>query len=220
MPVPPGDATGTAVPMVTVVDSTGERTPDETTRVPRHKPHRQTARMTPAKLSEPEYLRHIEHLARKLVAAAADEGWLTYGEDAAGLTPLQQVISEIDGEIRHYHFDGDGCFDDSELPFMKLAGTVVLRPDVVPLGMEGTYPELCARLGVDARPEGWAIWNTWAADGQPISIIMVDLDGSRDPGAGRRCRCRARPYRRAASAGWTYRHRSLRSGRSGAQGRR
>lgn len=134
--------------------------------------------MPAAELSEPEYLRHVEHLARKVVAMAKEEGWLSHGDDPAELTPLQQVISQLDDQIRHHHFAGDGCVDDSELPLMKLAGIVVLRPEAMPAGMAGTYDEICARLGVDARPEGWAIWNTWAADGQPVSIVMVDLEGT------------------------------------------
>lgn len=128
-------------------------------------------------LSEPEYLRHIEYLARELVNAAADEGWLTYGGQRTHLTPLQRAVTEIAHQIRHYHFDGGGCIDP-ELSPMKLAGTVVLKPDAVPLGMEGTYAEICTRLGVEPRPEGWAIWNTWTADGQPISITMVDPDAA------------------------------------------
>ncbi|MEV6867263.1 hypothetical protein AB0M44_40515 [Streptosporangium subroseum] len=133
--------------------------------------------MGQAELSEPEYLRHIEHLTRQIVNAAAHEGWLTYGDDPSELTPLQQAVNEVARQIRHYHFDQDGCIDP-ELPMMQLAGAVILQPKAVPIGMEGTYPQICARLGVEARPEGWAIWNTWATSGQPISIIMVDMDGT------------------------------------------
>ncbi|MEW9530410.1 hypothetical protein [Microbispora sp. NPDC049125] len=133
--------------------------------------------MVRAELSEPEYLRHIEHLTREIVNAAADEGWLTYGDDPLEFTPLQRAVNEVARHIRHYHFDGDGCIDP-ELPTMKLAGTVILQPQAIPIGMEGTYSQICARLGVEARPEGWAIWNTWATDGHPISIIMVDLEGT------------------------------------------
>jgi hypothetical protein len=66
------------------------------------------------------------------------------------------------------HFDGDGCVDP-ELPLLKLAGAILLKPDVVPKGIDGTYAEICARLGVNARSEGWAIWNTWATKGEPIT---------------------------------------------------
>nr|BFE85136.1 hypothetical protein GCM10020093_077370 [Planobispora longispora] len=79
--------------------------------------------------------------------------------------------------LRHYHFDGDGCLD-GELPPMKLAGVVILRPHAVPVDMQESYTEICARLDIEARPEGWAIWNTWAGDGQPISIVLVDAGGT------------------------------------------
>ncbi|MGW2159603.1 hypothetical protein [Nonomuraea sp. NPDC001699] len=133
--------------------------------------------MAGAELSEPEYLRHIEHLARELVNAALDEGRLVHGGRVTHLTPLQRVVGELAHQTRHHHFDGDGCLDP-ELPPMKLAGVVVLRPDAVPVGMEGEYGEVCARLGVGPRPEGWAVWNAWAEDGQPVSIILVDLRGT------------------------------------------
>jgi hypothetical protein len=61
---------------------------------------------------------------------------------------------------------------------MKLAGVVILRPHAVPVGMNESYTGICTRLGVEARPEGWAIWNTWAKDGQPISIVLVDSSGT------------------------------------------
>ncbi|GGL48382.1 hypothetical protein [Planomonospora parontospora] len=128
-------------------------------------------------LSEPEYLRHIEHLARKIVNAASAEGWLTYADDPAEATPLQRMVNETARQLRHYHFDGDGCLDE-ERPFLRLAGAVLLQPQAVPLGMEESYPEICARLGVEARPEGWAIWNTWAADGQSLSMILADSGGT------------------------------------------
>ncbi|WP_449060692.1 hypothetical protein, partial [Planomonospora algeriensis] len=126
---------------------------------------------------EPEYLRHIEHLAREIVNAASAEGWLTYADDLDGATPLQRTVNETARQLRHHHFDGDGCLDE-ERPFLRLAGVVLLRPDAVPLGMEESYPEICARLGVEAKPEGWAIWNTWAEDGQGLSIVLADSEGT------------------------------------------
>jgi hypothetical protein len=122
-------------------------------------------------------LRHIEHLAREIVNAAHGEGWVTYGDDPEDVTPLQRSVNEMARRIRHYHFDSDGCLDP-ELPILKLAGVVVLQPDAVPLGMDETYDEICARLGVEPRPEGWTIWNTWAKDGHSISIILVDSDAT------------------------------------------
>jgi hypothetical protein len=61
---------------------------------------------------------------------------------------------------------------------MRLAGVVILRPHAVPADMEESYTEVCTRLEVEARPEGWAIWNTWAEDGQPISIVLIDSSGT------------------------------------------
>ncbi|MER5321944.1 hypothetical protein [Streptosporangium roseum] len=133
--------------------------------------------MSRHELSEAEYLRHLEHLAREIVSAAHGEGWITYGDDPEGVTPLQRSVNEMARQIRHYHFDSDGCLDP-ELPILKLAGVVVLQPHALPLGMDETYNEICARLGVEARPEGWAIWNTWAEDGRSISIILVDSDAT------------------------------------------
>ncbi|MER5645485.1 hypothetical protein [Streptosporangium sp. NPDC002524] len=128
-------------------------------------------------LSDIEYLRHIEHLAREIVDAAGDEGWLTLATVSDEATPLRRAVIETARQLRHYHFDGDGCLDE-DLPLMRLAGVVILRPDALPVGMEESYTEICARLGVEARPEGWAIWNTWAKDGQPISIVLIDPGGT------------------------------------------
>ncbi|MGJ6966248.1 hypothetical protein ACSDR0_30500 [Streptosporangium sp. G11] len=128
-------------------------------------------------LSEIEYLRHIEHLAREIVNAADGEGWLTLTTTSDEATPLRRAVIETARQLRHHHFDGDGCLDE-DLPLMKLAGVVILRPHAVPVGMEESYTEICARLDVEARPGGWAIWNTWAKDRQPISIVLVDSSGT------------------------------------------
>ncbi|MFD0468013.1 hypothetical protein ACFQ0B_06605 [Nonomuraea thailandensis] len=42
--------------------------------------------MLPAGLSETEYLRHIELLARDVIHAANEEGWLTYDREATAAT--------------------------------------------------------------------------------------------------------------------------------------
>ncbi|MEU7741012.1 hypothetical protein [Nonomuraea sp. NPDC049158] len=57
--------------------------------------------MPSADLSELEYLRHIALLARDVVHAADDEGWLTYGHDAQNATPLQRVVNELARQIRN-----------------------------------------------------------------------------------------------------------------------
>ncbi|MFB9707514.1 hypothetical protein ACQP10_03855 [Streptosporangium sandarakinum] len=133
--------------------------------------------MSPTDLSETEYLRHIEHLARAIVDAADGEGWLALTGVSDEATPLQRAVIETARHLRHHHFDGDGCLG-GELPLMKLAGVIILRPHTVPADMEESYIEICTRLGVEARPEGWAIWNTWAMDGQPISLVLVDSGGT------------------------------------------
>ncbi|MFF3445438.1 hypothetical protein [Streptosporangium sp. NPDC002721] len=127
--------------------------------------------------SDIEYLRHIEHLAREIVNAADNEGWLTLITTSDEATPLRRAVTETARHLRHHHFDGDGCLDE-DLPLMKLAGVVILRPHALPVGMEESYSEICDRLDIGARPEGWAIWNAWAKDGQPISIVLVDSSGT------------------------------------------
>ncbi|GAA3008618.1 hypothetical protein [Streptosporangium longisporum] len=149
----------------------------QTTYVPRLEAQCHTDTMPRPDLSEPEYLRHIEHLAREIVNAASTEGWLTYADDPDEATPLQRMVNETARQLRHYHFDTDGCLDE-ERSLLRLAGVVLLRPDAVPLGMEESYTEVCVGLGVDARPEGWAIWNTWAEDGQSLSIVLVDVEAT------------------------------------------
>ena len=133
--------------------------------------------MSRTDLSDIEYLRHIEHLAREIVNAADDEGWLTLTATSDGGTPLRRAVIETARQLRHHHFDGDGCLDE-DLPPMKLAGVVILRPGSLPVGMQESYSEICDRLDVEARPEGWTVWNTWAKDGQPISVVLVDSNGT------------------------------------------
>ncbi|UBU14104.1 hypothetical protein [Nonomuraea gerenzanensis] len=76
--------------------------------------------MPPADLSETEYLRHIELLARDVIDAAHEEGWLTYDRDATPATSLHRAVNELARQIRHYHFSGDGCLEDDPPP-MRLA---------------------------------------------------------------------------------------------------
>jgi hypothetical protein len=46
----------------------------------------------------------------------------------------------------------------------------VLPSDVVGGDQEG-YEEVCARIGVEPRSEGWALWNTWS--GGELKVTMV-----------------------------------------------
>ncbi|MER7403074.1 hypothetical protein ABT373_11445 [Streptomyces sp. NPDC000070] len=127
-------------------------------------------------LSELDYLREIERLARAVTAAASAEGHLSYAPDPEGATPLQRAVNALAREIRHYHFPGDGCLPEENRPPVRLAGVVVLRPTSLPPGMEETYEEACARLGVEARAEGWALWNTWGKGGARVTMVVSSVD--------------------------------------------
>jgi hypothetical protein len=41
--------------------------------------------------------------------------------------------------------------------------------------MSGTYDEVCARLGVEARPDGVALWNTWGDSGPAVTMVVTDV---------------------------------------------
>ena len=59
--------------------------------------------------SEIDYLRKIEGLSNVVRDRASDEGWLTYLDDDAEQSSLQQAINELARHLRHIHFEGDGC---------------------------------------------------------------------------------------------------------------
>ncbi|MGW0185695.1 hypothetical protein ACWDV7_08100 [Streptomyces sp. NPDC003362] len=126
--------------------------------------------MTSPKLSDLDYLREIERLANRVKAQAASEGWLSYGEDPDDATPLRRSVNALARALRHYHFEGDGCLEEVR-PLVRLVGASVLKPGAMPAGVEEEYEEVCARLGVEPRPEGWALWNTWS-DGE-LKVTMV-----------------------------------------------
>ena len=65
------------------------------------------------RLSDESYLKHVEGLANVVCDAAFDEGWLTYLPDDAGQSPLQQAINELARNLRHVHYEGDGCLDEN-----------------------------------------------------------------------------------------------------------
>lgn len=68
----------------------------------------------PARLTDDEYLRHIESLAQDVASRAFDEGWLTYLPDDEDQTPLQRSMNEMARNLRHLHYDGDECLDDMD----------------------------------------------------------------------------------------------------------
>lgn len=53
----------------------------------------------------------IERLANEVVEAAFREGWLMYLPDDESQTALQRSINELARNLRHAHFEGDGCLD-------------------------------------------------------------------------------------------------------------
>ncbi|MEO6083325.1 MAG: hypothetical protein ABIQ18_09490 [Umezawaea sp.] len=130
-------------------------------------------------LTETEYLRQIERLARGVVDAACGEDWFTYGDTPAEATQLQRRVNLLAREIRRYHFSGDGCLDDeADRPEVRLIGVLVLRPHVMPAGMNETYEDMCLRLGVEPRPDGWALWNTYGENGQAVTMVMTDVSAT------------------------------------------
>lgn len=60
------------------------------------------------RLSELDYLRHVEQLANAVVDAAFDEGWYLEAEE----TPLQTAVNELGKRLRHVHYEGDGCLEE------------------------------------------------------------------------------------------------------------
>ncbi|MFD3842681.1 hypothetical protein ACFWWC_41580 [Streptomyces sp. NPDC058642] len=60
---------------------------------------------------------------------------------------------------------------EEDRPLVRLVGASVLTPEVMPAGVEEEYDEICARIGVEPRPEGWALWNTWS-DGGELKVTM------------------------------------------------
>ncbi|MEU1196823.1 hypothetical protein ABZ446_11435 [Streptomyces sp. NPDC005813] len=128
-------------------------------------------------LSELDHLREVERLANAVTNAAAAEGWLSFAPERQEATSLQRAVNQLARGLRHYHFPGDRCLDeDDDRPTVKLAGVVLLRPSAMPTGMEETYQEACARLGVEPRPEGWALWNTWGEGGIQVTMIVSAVD--------------------------------------------
>jgi hypothetical protein len=64
--------------------------------------------------TDEEYHAKVEALAHEVVNLAAEEGWLTYLPDDEEQTPLQQAINELARNLRHVHYEGDGCLDEDD----------------------------------------------------------------------------------------------------------
>ncbi|MFD3450646.1 hypothetical protein ACFWVC_00490 [Streptomyces sp. NPDC058691] len=46
----------------------------------------------------------------------------------------------------------------------------------MPIGTDETYPHACARLGVEARTEGWALWDTWFDGNAKVTAVVSAVD--------------------------------------------
>lgn len=131
--------------------------------------------MTRPELSELDHLREIERLARAVVSAAAGEQWYAGGAEDEG--PLPRSVTALSRALLHYHFPLDGCLEEeAERPQVPLAAVAVIRPDAMPIGTDETYPHACARLGVEARPEGWALWETWVHGNAKVTMVVSAVD--------------------------------------------
>ncbi|MET8146848.1 hypothetical protein ACIBSW_14300 [Actinoplanes sp. NPDC049668] len=122
--------------------------------------------------SELEYLRQVELLAQDVFDRALDEGWLSSGPDPDGATPLQQAINALVNQLRVHHFEDDGCVDP-DAPLADLAGALLVSPETI--SNKNRYTEICARLGVEAQPLGWALWQTWNERGRPITLVTTKI---------------------------------------------
>jgi hypothetical protein len=123
-------------------------------------------------LSEADYLRQVELLARDIADRALDEGWLRYAPDPDDATPLQRAVNAMARQLRHYHFEDDGCADP-DAPFIALSGALLVVPSSALSGQD--YADICARLGVPARPEGWALWHSRDGRGRRITMVTSKL---------------------------------------------
>ncbi|MER6677350.1 hypothetical protein [Streptomyces sp. NPDC000983] len=120
--------------------------------------------------TELEYLREIERLAHRVGAAASAEGRVRLDEDPEDATPLQRRLNALARVLHHYHFEGDGCLEEGRAT-VPLFGAAVLRP-----GGTEDYAGACARFGVEARPEGWALWHTWGESELKVTMVVSAVD--------------------------------------------
>lgn len=65
---------------------------------------------------------------------------------------------------------------DEDRPLVCLVGASVLKPGAMPAGVEEAYEEVCARIGVDPRPEGWALWNTWSDGDLKVTMVVSAVE--------------------------------------------
>jgi len=64
------------------------------------------------RMSDLEYLRHIERLSKKVVDEALERPWFAYGtEGDAAADSLQRAVNRLASHLRYAHYDGDGCLE-------------------------------------------------------------------------------------------------------------
>jgi len=131
--------------------------------------------MTTPELSDQDYLREIERLAYRVTVEASNEDWLSFEPDPESVTPLQRSVNALARVLRSYHFDGDGCVEEDR-PLVRLIGATVLKPGAMPAGVDDDYEDACIRIGVEARPEGWALWNTWDEGGIQVTMVVSAVE--------------------------------------------
>ncbi|MFD9569215.1 hypothetical protein ACFWBI_05140 [Streptomyces sp. NPDC059982] len=131
--------------------------------------------MTSPELSDLDYLREIERLANRVSVEASNEGWLSFQADPDEATPLQRSVNVLARALRHYHFESDGCLEEDR-PLVRLVGASVLKPGAMPAGVEEADEEVCVRIGVDPRPEGWALWNTWSDGDLKVTMVVSAVE--------------------------------------------
>lgn len=124
-------------------------------------------------LNEYDYLRQIELLATDVVNHAQQEGWLSYHPDPADATAVQRAVNELARQLRHHHFPGDGCLEESAP--LRLAGASLLTPGSTDTE-QASYRKCCTSLGVQPRDDGWALWHTWGHQQRPHTVVTTALD--------------------------------------------
>lgn len=123
--------------------------------------------------TEAEYLRQVELLANDVANRALDECWLSFAPDPDDATPLQRAVNALARRLRDYHFEDDGCVDP-DAPLLDLAGAFLISPTSAP-----DYADSCTRLGVEAQPQGWAVWHAWDERRRRITMVTSKIDTTR-----------------------------------------
>ncbi|MFF1569546.1 hypothetical protein ACFVY1_40080 [Streptomyces sp. NPDC058293] len=44
--------------------------------------------------------------------------------------------------------------------------------------MDEAYDEVCARIGVEPRSEGWALWNTWSDAHLKVTMVVSAVEAT------------------------------------------